>query len=105
MSAGMDATSFGRAVAVILDRDQPPAIHALDDVPERSLQLDGEAFNDAGLGDFIGFYDWLRSREGRVIGICLWPLLDEKSVDLQALGQCANVESAHDGAQLSIFFG
>ncbi|MBW8847785.1 MAG: ubiquinone/menaquinone biosynthesis methyltransferase [Burkholderiales bacterium] len=105
MGEWMHALSAGRAVAVILDRDRPPAIHALDHVPERALQLDDEEFNDAGLGDFIGFYDWLRSREGRVIGVCLWPLLDEKSADLQAFDQCANVESAHDGAQLSIYFG
>ena len=105
MSHVTDALSQGRFVAVMLGKERPPVLHALDVVPEQQIQLDGETFKDAGLGDFIGFYDWLRGVDGTVIGVCLWPLLDETSADLDSAARCTNVESAHEGNQLSIYFG
>jgi demethylmenaquinone methyltransferase/2-methoxy-6-polyprenyl-1,4-benzoquinol methylase len=97
--------SPGQALAVVLHPQRPPLLRALDAVPERQLQIDGEAFEDAGLGDFIGFYDWLRTADGEVIGVRLWPLLGAESAALQAAGRCANVQASPVEGPLSIYFG
>jgi hypothetical protein len=47
-------------------------------------------FCDAGLGDWIGFYDWLRTADGRVIGLRSWIELSE----LRSLGALPAVNEA-----------
>ena len=88
---------------MILDRDAPPAVRFLADLPESEIELDGERFQDTGLGDWIGFYDWLRPQAGEVIGVRLWP--DIANDHLAGVRRCVGTESHHDGRELSIFFG
>src|SRR5271170_2270004 len=40
--------------------------------PLRGFALDGHDYWDAGLGEWTGFYDWLRAPRGRVIGVRYW---------------------------------
>lgn len=37
--------------------------------PERSFTVNNTVFKDVGYGDFLGFYDWLRNTQQRVVGV------------------------------------
>ena len=88
---------------VILDKAAPPQVRFIGQVPERLIEFDGERFFDAGLGDWVGFYDWMRPQARRVIGVQLFP--DVNNVHLARLSLCVGVESHHKGKELRIFFG
>jgi len=81
-----DAPSPQPFVLVILDKAAPPQVRFLAEVHERSIEIDGERFLDAGLGDWIGFYDWLRTEPRAVIGVTLWP--DTAHEHLASVAHC-----------------
>jgi hypothetical protein len=45
----------------------------LETFPPREFDIDGVRFQDSGLGDFTGFYDWLRDASGRPTGVRYCP--------------------------------
>ncbi|WMW80084.1 hypothetical protein RF679_15735 [Undibacterium cyanobacteriorum] len=88
---------------VVLTRDAPPKVTSIEEVPEAMIQVDDSNLNDAGLGDWLGFYDWLRNRSKTVIGVRIW--LDEDNAHISAIGECMNAVVPIVGRELSIFFG
>ena len=61
-------------------------------------------FRDCGLGDWLGFYDWLRTTAGEVIGVQLW--VDEPRAIglLQAASSYVGVEASKDCLPFRVFF-
>jgi hypothetical protein len=88
---------------VVLTPEAPPKVNSIEEVPESTIQVDGLNLNDAGLGDWLGFYDWLRNKSKTVIGVRIW--LDEENAHAVAIGECVNAVVAKAGKELSIFFG
>ena len=52
-------------------------MHLLDTDIGEHVDLDGRLFHDSGFGDWVGFYDWLRSSSGKILGVRSW-LEDEE---------------------------
>lgn len=56
----------------------------LDNFYEKNIFVEGEIFSEVGFGNWTGFYDWLRTSEGFVIGVRYTPferlLLDSASI-------------------------
>jgi hypothetical protein len=44
----------------------------VDGHPTDELLLGGVRYRDAGYGEWTGFYDWLRDKKRRVIGVRYW---------------------------------
>ena len=42
--------------------------------PKDSFTYDNTTFRNQGFGDFTGFYDWLRNKDGEVIGVRYLPV-------------------------------
>lgn len=41
--------------------------------PIKAFEVGETKYTDVGLGDWTGFYDWLRSSEGVLLGVRYWP--------------------------------
>lgn len=65
------------AIAVILDA--PPQIHLIPK-DAAGFEFSGEHFEDVGLGMHNGFYDFLRSRTGRILGLRFSPDSDAEAL-------------------------
>lgn len=63
----------------------------------------GRCYRDAGLGDFTGFYDWLRAVDGGVIGVRYLPF-EASRVVCDAVAAFPYVDVTADRSALSIFF-
>ncbi len=74
----------------------------LETGPPSEFELDGVRFRDSGLGDFTGFYDWLRDREGRPVGVRYCPAV---STAAQMSRVAAVPYVRRDGECLEIRFG
>lgn len=90
-------------VAIVLSRFERPHVHAIADEIESELVLGSERFSDSGSGDWLGFYDWLRSKSGEVIGVRLW--VDDVNPQIRAAGQCVGVVTGEDCFPLVIYLG
>lgn len=67
------------------------------------ISLDGEDFMvDPSVPDWIGFYDWLRTSEGQVIGVRLRP--DEGTLDEATLNFLIALDEQNSVDDLRIFF-
>ena len=84
-----------KRVLIALSDQAPPVFHSIEELVERKVQIEGETLIDAGLGDWLGFYDWLRDTRKSVIGVRLWLDQDLKCINL--IRTCVNVEVAEDG--------
>lgn len=99
----IDTIPRSSKVAVVMSASHLPRVHAIQDALGSELALGDDLFRDSGLGDWLGFYDWLRTRSGEVIGVRVW--IDEVNEQIRAAGSCANVISGRDCFPLSIYFG
>lgn len=99
----IDPIPAGGKVAVVMSTSERPRVHAISDTLGSELALGEDLFRDAGVGDWLGFYDWLRTRSGEVIGVRLW--VDEANEQLRAAGSCAGVVAGRDCFPLAIYFG
>ncbi|MCM5683007.1 hypothetical protein M8A51_26190 [Schlegelella sp. S2-27] len=90
-------------VAVVLSAVERPCVYPIPDVSESELVLEGEVFKDSGAGDWLGFYDWLRTKTGNIIGVRLWA--DEASHHLRAAGGCVNVITNTECFPFVVFLG
>jgi hypothetical protein len=65
--------------AVVLSHHRMPRIIEIseEEAIAPDLRLAGQNFRDSGAGDWLGFYDRLRNRQGEMIGIQQW--IDEFS--------------------------
>lgn len=88
-------------VAVVVSISEQPRIHIICGALGPEVVLDEEVFQDAGLGDWLGFYDWLRTKSGEVIGVRLW--IDEPSEQARTLSRCAGVVTGEHGSPLVIY--
>ena len=95
------SASLSTAVAVALSEHFLPKIYLIPEIPEQQLTLDGLRYVDSGLGDWFGFYDWLRNTKAEVIGFRLW--MDEVNVHLESLSKCQQVERGVHGEILVQF--
>jgi hypothetical protein len=59
-----------KSLAVLLT--EPLTLHLLPTDVGSSVLLEGRTFVDSGLGDWIGFYDWLRTSQGELLGVRTW---------------------------------
>lgn len=57
---------------VVMLREQTPVLHLTGELGG-SVELDLERYVDIGEGDWTGFYDWLRSPTGAILGVRYWP--------------------------------
>ena len=91
-------------VAMILSEQSVPRLVDISaaDVDASAVRLAGKDHVDSGAGDWLGFYDWLRDRAGRVIGVQQW--IDEPSTYPFAKA-FAGVDADSHGGCVRIFFG
>ena len=100
MNNALQKTEF---VAVVLSAVERPCVYPISDVSGSELMLGGEVFKDSGAGDWLGFYDWLRTRTGKIIGVRLW--VDEVNRDLRAAAGCVNVVGNAECFPFVIYLG
>ena len=74
--------------------DEPPGDHFV--VGDRS-------YRDSGHGDFIGFYDWLRSPSRELLGVRYWPFA-EIDFPAAACDQLSYVVVEGEGSSLEVYF-
>ena len=77
------------------------ALAFVSGLPEDGFDLDGEWYCDLGYGDWSGFYDWLRSSEGSVLGVRYWPDIWNL---VNTLSRFQYVERSRTGSYCEIFF-
>lgn len=92
-----------KRVLIALSDKVPPELCSIEDLVASKVQINGEELVDAGLGDWLGFYDWLRDAPKSIIGIRLWLDQDLKCIEL--IRTCVNAVVAEDGRNLTIFLG
>jgi hypothetical protein len=68
-----------------------------------AFQHAGRYYRDAGLGDFTGFYDWLRDAGGGVIGVRYWPFEASRAV-CDEVAAFPYVDLTSDRSSLAVFF-
>jgi hypothetical protein len=90
-------------VAVVLSAVERPCVYQIPDASGPELVLGGEVFKDSGAGDWLGFYDWLRTKTGKIIGIRLW--VDEVSRHLRAAAVCVNVVANTECFPFVVYLG
>lgn len=69
---------------VVVLRAQPLLV-LTPDCPQAEFSLETKRYSPHGDGSWTGFYDWLRDRQGHLIGVRYWPFADSPVFrDLQA---------------------
>ena len=91
------------AIAVILD--SPPLVVTIAK-EQAAFDAEGVHYEDVGLGYHNGFYDFLRSRSGTIIGLRYLPDPDAENL-LKNVFESENLRFAQDGQLrvLLIFWG
>lgn len=88
------------AVLVLAKNGCPGAL--LDYFPAYELIIAGERFDSVPVGEWLGFYDWLRAKNGKVIGVRLAP--DEGEIPDHILGKLISVDARNSRSLIYIFF-
>jgi hypothetical protein len=89
-----------KALIVMLAPDRPIVFaEAVGD----AFDHDRRSYRDTGLGDFTGFYDWLRDPGGDVIGVRYLPFEASRAV-CDTVSTFPYVEVATDCSSFAIFF-
>ena len=86
---------------VILSGSRPPDVRSSTVPTGDTIEIHGVTFRDSGAGDWLGFYDWLRTSDDRVIGVRI--TLDEEIDRLLQL-KALNVEIDQTRRKILIFF-
>ncbi len=99
-----DVDASTKFLAVVVSPQRLPNVVELSDseVVAPSVRIVETSFADSGAGDWLGFYDWLRSPQGNVIGVRQW--IDEFST-FSFLKQYQGVEYDLVHRVVHIFFG
>lgn len=61
---------------LLVELSKPPHFWLADEIPDERFLLNGIEYEDSQLGDFIGFYDYLRNSEGEILGVRMIPFED-----------------------------
>lgn len=85
---------------VILEPERPVVF---GDVIGDAFEHAGRCYRDTGLGDFTGFYDWLRDASGGVIGVRYLPFEASRAV-CDAVATFPYIDVTADRSSLAVFF-
>jgi hypothetical protein len=93
-----------RIVAVVLSPAAAPRLVEVyqSDYAEPYLTICGAKFKDSGAGDWLGFYDWLRTTEGKIVGVR--QRIDEPST-FPFHERFQGVVESREGKEVCVFFG
>jgi hypothetical protein len=99
-----DFDASSEFLAVILSPYSAPRIIKLSaaEMVAPSVHLTDADYVDSGAGDWLGFYDWLRTPRGEVIGVQQW--IDEASA-FPFSTKFEGVEASVKRDVLRIYFG
>ncbi|MGC2235534.1 MAG: hypothetical protein WA584_05210 [Pyrinomonadaceae bacterium] len=61
---------------LLVELSEKPRFWLADEIPDERFLLSGVEYEDSHLGDFIGFYDYLRNTAGEVSGVRFFPFED-----------------------------
>lgn len=61
---------------LLVELTEIPRFWLTDEMPENSILLGNIEYRDADIGDFIGFYDFLRNSAGEILGVRFFPFED-----------------------------
>lgn len=61
---------------LLVELAKTPRFWLADEIPDNRFLLGGIEYEDSGLGDFIGFYDYLRNSAGNILGVRFLPFED-----------------------------
>jgi len=98
-----DALNTSETVAIVLSADDLPRVYPIHAELQSELLLDSQVFKDSGAGDWLGFYDWLRTKTGELIGVRLW--VDEVNIHLSNATHCVNVVADKKCFPFVVYFG
>jgi hypothetical protein len=74
---------------VCLPKLQPAYLVESATIEGSSIEMGGTTFRDSGAGDWLGFYDWLRTSDNEVIGVRQYvdpdPKVDQILLSLQEM--------------------
>lgn len=92
-----------KLVAVILSPRDLPRLVELNEEERVAcrIQLDGKTFSGTGAGGWLGFYDWLRTSEGKIIGVRQY--VDDRSIF--PFSRTFQGVKTHAGFEVCVFFG
>ncbi len=68
------------------------------------IQFGEDLFQDAGLGEWAGFYDWLRVDSDKIVGVRFWPFEQAEFLLRSVPGSNSNAPTIREDALL-FFFG
>jgi len=75
----MSDSSTDRHCLLVLFRPKLTLATAFD-WPFKRFRVEQTTYEDVGLGDWTGFYDWLRRGDGEVVGVRYWPATRNESL-------------------------
>ncbi len=75
---------------VVLPRSKPAYLIPKIGIHSTSIEIDGTLYAQTKAADWQGFYDWMRTTGGEVVGVRLW--LDEDGDKRLLAIQCDGVE-------------
>lgn len=71
--------------------------------PAEGVSIEGVSYRATSTGDFTGFYDWLRDRSGKIIGLRYWPGSEGK-LPLHTLNHLPYVRVPPGGTCIEVYF-
>jgi hypothetical protein len=86
---------------VVLSGSRPPDVRSSTVPIGGTIEIPGVTFRDSGVGDWLGFYDWLRTSDSQIIGVHV--ILDE-AIDRLLQLKALNVEIDQTRRKILIFF-
>jgi len=87
---------------VVLPRSRPAYLIPRIGIHGNSIEIDGALYVQTKAADWQGFYDWMRTRRGTVVGVRLW--LDEDGDKRLLAVQCDGVEIDATRGLVQIWF-
>jgi hypothetical protein len=70
--------------------------------PQKAFVVNGKEYRDVGLGEWTGFYDWLRGSNGNLLGVRYW--LDSSTNFLEAYTRNLAYVSIDPSRCIEVFF-
>ena len=70
--------------------------------PQKAFIVDGKKYFDAGYGEWTGFYDWLRSSDGALLGVRYW--LDKSTQFLEVYARKLSYVRVDPSRCIEVYF-
>lgn len=81
----------------------PLALTIVEDVSDDIIQIEGKTFTSKEQVEFVGFYDWLRTDSGLIVGVRHWPF-DFARYVFEYVADKPYADISEDGSSFSILF-